>query len=583
MTLAACRQHLFQLFADPENKVIALSGKWGTGKTHLWRQVQETSQDERVKDAVTISLFGLGSLSDLKMKIAQDLLPKLEKGNSLSEFTKKNWASIKSVAKKISPRLSVIDEIELIALPMLLKGRFIVIDDIERKHDKLSIDEILGLIDECVQNLGCRILLILNTDQLKKDKDIDLWETLREKVIDQELRLDTTASEAFDIARGLTPSRYAENIKPSVEACAVSNIRIVRKILRVTNRLLAGRDELPEHVLTRVLPSIALISAIHYKGLDDGPTMDFVLRFNAMQVALHTMSEDDKRRESPEMKTQTRWHLLMDRLEIRSTDAFEELVADYLKTGMYDGVAVGEAIDRFTKEGRQLTMRARADTFLEHCWWHPEISEHELLEEVRSMIPDVRYLDVYKITAVHDRVLTLQGGGPVAEELVDAWLTWARARRELNGDWEIDDDIMRVRRPLHPRIAEEFRSALDRQQMRVTILEVCRKVSTDHGWDEREKRRMRAATPADYEAAIRSAAGADFRVLVMQSMDFLKDEHFYAESFGGAGQSFFSACRSIVGQEPAGRLAMLVRGVFKSQGMEACLDKKALPATEREA
>lgn len=581
MTLAACRQNLTQLLSDPDNKVVALSGKWGTGKTHLWRQVQSDLQDTPIKNAVAVSLFGLSTVHDLKIKIAEAILPNIKKGGALAEVLKDRWVNLKRLMKKVDPRFSILDEVELVALPLLIKDRLLVIDDIERKHEKLSVDEVLGFVDDCVQTLGCRVLLILNSDQLADPK---LWERFREKVIDQELRLDTSPDEAFDIAVGMMPCTQAGRLKPLVAECGITNIRIIRKILRVANRLLAEHGDLPAHVLGRVLPSMTLLSAIHYKGLDDGPTMDFVLRYDNMLVSFALLDRDDREhQESAEMKSYVRSRLLMDRLGIRSTDAFEGLVADYLKTGLFDGSAVGKAIERFANEGRSLAMRDRANTFFEHCWCHPDISEETLLQEVRSIIPDVSDLDVYTLTALHDRAAALQGGAEVANGLVDAWLVWSRDARATSGDELNEDDLRGHHRPLHPRIAEEFQSILDRQHTGVTILDVCQKVSRENGWGEREKRRMRAATPQDYEAAIRGVTGADFRLLLLQSMSFLKHRGAYAESFGDAAQSFLAACRSIVRREPEGRLAQLVRAIFNSEGMGGLLDEDPVPATERDA
>jgi hypothetical protein len=84
--------------------------------------------------------------------------------------------------------LGVINDLGILAAPALLRGKLIVLDDLERKHDKLDIEEILGFIDEYTQRFEARVLLILNTDRLKKR---DIWDTLREKVVDQELRLTT--------------------------------------------------------------------------------------------------------------------------------------------------------------------------------------------------------------------------------------------------------------------------------------------------------------------------------------------------------------------------------------------------------
>ena len=69
----------------------------------------------------------------------------------------------------------------MLAVPGILKDKVIVLDDIERKHDKLSIDEVLGFIDEFTQQHGARFVVILNSDQLDNRK---VWDTLREKVVE---------------------------------------------------------------------------------------------------------------------------------------------------------------------------------------------------------------------------------------------------------------------------------------------------------------------------------------------------------------------------------------------------------------
>lgn len=47
MSLKEAREQLLELLGDPDNKVIAISGKWGTGKTHLLGEVMEASGDEK--------------------------------------------------------------------------------------------------------------------------------------------------------------------------------------------------------------------------------------------------------------------------------------------------------------------------------------------------------------------------------------------------------------------------------------------------------------------------------------------------------------------------------------------------------
>ena len=64
------------------------------------------------------------------------------------------------------------DEFALLAVPAMAREKFIVVDDIERKHEKLTIDEVLGFIDDFTRNYGCRILLILSTDSQRGDETV---------------------------------------------------------------------------------------------------------------------------------------------------------------------------------------------------------------------------------------------------------------------------------------------------------------------------------------------------------------------------------------------------------------------------
>ena len=101
MTLARCRKNFVDLLSDDDNRVIVLSGKWGTGKSHLWKEVQLESADEKVKEAVYVSLFGLGSVADLKLKIAQGVLPKIEAGGISAESIRNGYAALRKVLRNL--------------------------------------------------------------------------------------------------------------------------------------------------------------------------------------------------------------------------------------------------------------------------------------------------------------------------------------------------------------------------------------------------------------------------------------------------------------------------------------------------
>ncbi len=54
MSLEKTKKQLVELLGRSDNHVIALSGKWGTGKTHLWNEVKKESKDEKIKRALYV-------------------------------------------------------------------------------------------------------------------------------------------------------------------------------------------------------------------------------------------------------------------------------------------------------------------------------------------------------------------------------------------------------------------------------------------------------------------------------------------------------------------------------------------------
>lgn len=159
MTIEQSKTQLISLIYNAELKVFALVGAWGTGKTHLWNEIRKESQDPIIEGARYVSLFGLKDINQLKLKVIQSALPVGGESSSLTESLMKTWKVSVDSLKKVHQGFSALDELALVAVPVALRNRFVVIDDIERKHAALSVDEVLGFVDEYSQNFGTRFLL----------------------------------------------------------------------------------------------------------------------------------------------------------------------------------------------------------------------------------------------------------------------------------------------------------------------------------------------------------------------------------------------------------------------------------------
>jgi hypothetical protein len=564
MSIENTKNNLKQLIEDPSNRVIALSGKWGTGKSYLWRSVQTDPDAASAKDALYASLFGIKDISQLKLKLAQAAIAKQDDGRA-KQLMAEAWKHGSKVLKVFKPNAAAsIDEVALMAVPKLLSERFIVIDDIERKHEKLDITEVMGFIDEYTQIHETRFLLILNSNQLTDQK---IWETLREKVIDHEVALSTTSEEAVEIALKAVPTQYAAMIQSAVKICGITNIRIIQKIIRVVNRLLEGRMGLTEDVQQRVIPSTVLLGGIYYKGIENGPDADFVLKFNS---TLYYLEKHQREREqvvdAERDKDMAQWASMLSDLGIRGSDEYEVLVLDFLKTGLLDVAAADSIFKRYLSERDLFLASSRYQELSDKTLWNPELSNEELLAEAEGMLPVVHLLDAYSVTSLHWVISKIPGGDDYANRLVEQWL-----KKYREGEPHGFDVDRVIQRDIHPDIEAEFEHNRTQLQPLPSLLEVCQNIGKNQGWGKLEELAMQASTPKQYEEEIRRLSGKELRTLMLKNVEFYKNLPAYEGHFGQAMNNFVSACRSICQQNDNERRSDLIRQLFKSKGMEALL------------
>ena len=174
--------------------------------------------------------------------------------------------------------------------------------------------------------------------------------------------------------------------------------------------------------------------------------------------------------------------------------------------------------------------------------------------------------------------MKLPDGQPVAQQLVDRWLAAFRERHAAGEESRFDPDIHFFHQPVHPEIDREIRGLQARHNASTSLLEVCRKVAEQRAWGSREQAFMKGVTAADYEVAILAARGEELKLLLLQSMDFVKNKSTYESHFGGAIDAFVAACRSLSQRQDVGaRWKSLVRNLYQDAGHESDLS----PVVER--
>lgn len=568
MSLEKTKKQLIELLGGTDSKVIALSGRWGTGKTHLWNEIKTDSADEKVKKALYVSLFGLSNIDQIKRKLMEGALPDaVVGGRKLGAFKNLFKSSLHAAATHYKA-LAAINDLNLLLLaPLALRERVIVIDDIERKHAKLGIDEVLGFIDEYSEEFRARFVLVLNDDQLAiEGEQRALWDTFREKVIDQEVKLSTTPDEAFSIAIKLWPSpKYEAALKQAVLTCGLTNIRIIGKVIRVANQILANRN-LEDAIQARVIPSIVLFAAIYYHGLEDGPDLQFALGIGNSDWSM--FSQDKKSEPTEEENRESRWRAFMTELGIMSCDGFEKALVEFLESGLFESEKIQAIIERYANEAQTSRVHQKAYSFIMKAFWDHRATDKELIAEAHDFPTVIGELNPYDTTQLHDALTELEDGQNLADEVIRAWIAAYKDR----GCPATDGNPFGNR--LHPNIQAALNDAVAQQQAQATVVETCSYIAEHSGWGTLQEIVMKRATANDFESAIRGMDIEGLQKFMHRMIDMRVHRGTYDPHFGHATDNFVEACRTIANdQRPeSARLAKLMKRLFTQAMLSAELE-----------
>jgi len=561
MSLSRTKERLVRLLGEGDNSVIALSGKWGTGKTHLWNEVKDLSSDEKVKKALYVSLFGLSSVDQIKRKLIESAIPGVESHGGVFDGIKSIFNAGVSAASQHYKAMAALKDLNVLLMaPVVLRDKVIVIDDVERKHAKLGIDEVMGFIDDYSKQFRVRFVLVLNDDKLSTDGDqAKLWTTFREKVIDEEVRLSTSPEEAFSIAIRLTASKYAQALRRAIEICGLTNIRIVGKVVKAANRILNGRD-LDQAIQARVVPSIVLFSSIHYRGISDGPDFQFAL--NVANPDWMHFGRDKNAKPTEQEKREDRWRLLMQELGIHGCDEFEKVLVEFLESGLFEPNRVQAIIDQYVTETQALQARQAAGDFLTRALWDHRVSAADLLTEASQFPSKAKLLDPYVTTQLYETLSELPDGNAIGQAIIDAWT----ADFEAGDQHNVEDDNP-FNNPVHPKIKAVFDAAKARVQASATVIDACMAIIDNSGWGTLQEMAMRRATVADFDLAIRGMEIDTLRRFMRRMIEMCLNSATYDTHFGTATQHFMAACRSIANDRDSPRLATLIKKLFEKTAL----------------
>jgi hypothetical protein len=510
----------FDVFFESNSGVVVIRGDWGVGKTFFWEEyINSRIQKKDLKQIAYsyVSLFGKNSLADIKASVFQSgraiasddavirsFEIELEKSNTLySKFPKvkstlqfaKNklpWLGwISGTAKKI-PVLDKFSSLLSSVEYSVVNNYVVCFDDIERKGSSLSIKELMGLADELAQRKSCKVVLIFNEKSFDKDsKDLEQFESYREKVVDAELlynpSCDTNFSHVFT-----TELNQVEYLKSVVLRIGVKNVRVLRKLRALLHAHASFLKDKEDGLVCEFYLHAAVLCSSYYLGSS-------FIKYADLRSSLVGGSWAKYLSASAESLTEGQLAFKNINIDLQMSESkFDSLIGNYLECGYVDELSVL----RVFKEVEEHYRKSNVDAELKSAWkiYHDSFGDdaEKFKSELKSILD--RELKSISLSDFSSAIEMLEEMGESVNAYIDDYIS-------IHYDSFKDDAIMsswtleRVKNAsLRSKVIEAGKSGKN-----YNIDDISWRIATERSWSPEDVAYLATLTVDDYVQWMRSS------------------------------------------------------------------------------
>lgn len=264
--VANIEKRLSDILKSGNSFTVALTGKWGIGKTYLWKNFRDKNRDLfSGKKYAYISLFGLDSLESLKLAIATEVQTDATDDSPLNVDISKHFKKLfglvggGSIGASGDMRFGINIGNKLITnLIMLhLKDTLVCLDDIERKSDSLPMSEILGLVNYLRNERNCQVVTILHDEE---SEDKIYFDEHKEKVFDEVLILDDSLSIIENLISDIDTFPIYEKF---YQTMGVRNLRFYQRVQKIYCQIIEHSSFLSKLSKEEILSQILIIKLVN--------------------------------------------------------------------------------------------------------------------------------------------------------------------------------------------------------------------------------------------------------------------------------------------------------------------------------
>lgn len=513
MSIVLVRQAIAEFLGRTDPEVLCVRGKWGVGKTYTWSTALEAAHaHKRVKLSrySYVSLFGVNSLDELKLSIFENVITfsdGLKKADldTLDAYVSKigSWRKLAKIAQSIPVVKNFVgNEIGGLVSFMTIRDQIICIDDLERRGQKLDVSDVLGLISYLREQRNCKIVLLLNDEQLTEQARQEFERNL-EKVADVSLVFEPSPSDSARVGiKGSTETD--ELVKERCISLGITNIRVIKRIRKLVAALEPIVAEFDPTVFNTGTSSVVLFGwARDQPG--EAPSLAF-LRRRAPDLVGGAQNDVPP--------NEAAWNSLLEAYGYAWTDDLDQILMDGVERGFFDP----EAVKKAGKVVHDKVVASKADGAFESAWsaYHDSFADNgnEVLDGIyASFIKNVQYISPVNLNGTV--ALFKELGRPVqAKEMVDHYM---KERQEPRGFFDLDeypfaDNVTDpdVRAAFEARLAE----APEAHDVKAVLS------SIKGGWTEEAIAILATTSPEEYAKIFKAHSGQELRRLLSNAFQF---------------------------------------------------------------
>jgi hypothetical protein len=515
MSVKLVSEEIRRFLKTSEPEVICVMGKWGVGKTFAWNKYLKEAVAEQAVDLKRysyVSLFGQNSLEDLKYSVFEstvnidqiELGPNIDTLDGSINILKKigsqalfSWAQSKDYSSLVSRSFF-----------LTVRNQIVCIDDLERVGEGLSIKDILGLVSFLKDQRKCKVVLLLNDEELQGQSAIDFKNQL-EKVSDVEMKFEPTATEASEIGIDTSTSFH----KIFMETCVnlgIVNIRVIRKIQRLAKRLEELLKNHDKRIFESALPSMTVLGWVIYQP-KLAPSLEFMKSFSPFG---NFLEKDKGKQESDEEKN---WRLLLNSINYTNFDELDKLLVDSIERGYFDS----DAVEKMALELDKKWAAEDQDNSFHKAWekYHGSFSANEA--EVLDGIFSAFKKGVQTITPSNldstVRFFRKLGRDKQADEMLGYYI------KERNEKAEFFNPRHSVFMELNdPAVIKAFKEKLESFQDNRTPEEILIHMAKSREWNPEDISALAKISAEEYYKIFKKTEGSDLKVILHQLLQFRK-------------------------------------------------------------